>query len=81
MTINLDNTILLKRIAAALENIDFTLRADSGLRMIANGLTLMIGKPGALTGEQEHFLKDAVCSSMNELINQIKIAQEQEPAE
>lgn len=81
MTINLDNTILLKRIASALENIDFTLRANSGLRMIANGLQLMSAKPGSLTGEQEHFLKDAVRSSMNELINQIKIAQEQEAAE
>lgn len=81
MTINLDNTILLKRIASALENLDFTLRADSGLRMIANGLTLMIGKPGALTGEQEHFLKETVRSSMNELINQVKIAQEKEADE
>lgn len=76
-----DDTKALNRIAAALEGIDFGLRSLNGVQLIANGLQLMTSKPGALSGEAEHFLKHAVRSSIDELAKQIKKIEEQEAAE
>lgn len=56
MTVNLDNTKALNRIADALEAINTTIRVKGGLEALTAGLALMSIRPGALGGEAEHFV-------------------------
>lgn len=60
MTVDLDNTKALNRIADALEAINTTIRVKGGLEALTAGLALMSIRPGALGGEAEHFVKDSI---------------------
>ncbi len=81
MTVNLDDTKALNRIADALEAINMTIKVKGGLEALTAGLALMSIRPGALGGEAEHFVKESIRGTIEAMAREREKNQKEEPVE